>query len=55
MRAVENLSDEELDSLARIFQADDILDLANGFDIARVAKKLMGHPVLAFKLARQLL
>jgi digeranylgeranylglycerophospholipid reductase len=55
MRAVENLSDEELDSLARIFQADDILDLANGFDIARVARKLMGHPVLAFKLARQLL
>ncbi|MCS6785228.1 MAG: NAD(P)/FAD-dependent oxidoreductase [Candidatus Caldarchaeum sp.] len=55
MRAVEVLSDEELDTLARIFQAEDILDLANGLDIGRVAKKLLSHPVLAFKLARQLL
>ncbi|MEM4186147.1 MAG: NAD(P)/FAD-dependent oxidoreductase, partial [Candidatus Caldarchaeum sp.] len=55
MRAVEKLSDEELDTLAKIFQADDILDLANGLDIGRVAKKLLSHPVLAMKLARQLL
>ncbi len=55
MRAVEKLSDEELDTLAKIFQADDILDLANGMDIGRVAKKLLSHPVLAVKLARQLL
>ncbi|MEM1941127.1 MAG: NAD(P)/FAD-dependent oxidoreductase [Candidatus Caldarchaeum sp.] len=55
MRAVEKLTDEELDTLAKIFQADDILDLANGMDIGRVAKKLLSHPVLAVKLARQLL
>ncbi|MEM4280913.1 MAG: NAD(P)/FAD-dependent oxidoreductase [Candidatus Caldarchaeum sp.] len=55
MRAVEKLSDEELDTLAKIFQADDILDLANGLDIGRVARKLFSHPVLAMKLARQLL
>jgi len=55
MRALEKLSDEDLDTLARIFQADDILDLANGLDVARVAKKLLSHPVLAMKLARQLL
>ncbi|MCS7129052.1 MAG: NAD(P)/FAD-dependent oxidoreductase [Candidatus Caldarchaeum sp.] len=55
MRAVEKLSDEELDTLARIFQADDILDLANGLDLGRVARKLLSHPVLAVKLARQLL
>ncbi|MEM0440329.1 MAG: NAD(P)/FAD-dependent oxidoreductase [Candidatus Caldarchaeum sp.] len=55
MRAVEVLSDEELDTLARIFQADDILDLANGLDVGRVARKLLNHPVLAIKLARQLL
>lgn len=55
MRAVEKLTDDELDTLAKIFQADDILDLANGMDIGRVAKKLLSHPVLAVKLARQLL
>jgi digeranylgeranylglycerophospholipid reductase len=55
MRAIEKLSDEDLDTLARILKAEDILDLANGFDVARVAKKLLTHPVLAMKLARSLL
>ncbi|MEM2095134.1 MAG: NAD(P)/FAD-dependent oxidoreductase [Candidatus Caldarchaeum sp.] len=55
MRAVEKLSDEDLDTLARIFQADDILDLANGLELGRAARKLLSHPVLAVKLARQLL
>ncbi|MCX8201871.1 MAG: NAD(P)/FAD-dependent oxidoreductase [Candidatus Caldarchaeum sp.] len=55
MRALEVLSDEELDTLAKIFQADDILDLANGLDVGRVAKKLLSHPIMAIKLARQLL
>jgi len=55
MRAVERLSDEDLDTLATILKADDILDLANGLDIGRVAKKLLAHPILAIKLARSLL
>ncbi|MEM3031647.1 MAG: NAD(P)/FAD-dependent oxidoreductase [Nitrososphaerota archaeon] len=55
MRAVEKLSDEDLDTLANILKADDILDLANGLDISRVARKLLAHPILAMKLARSLL
>jgi digeranylgeranylglycerophospholipid reductase len=55
MRAVEKLSDEELDQLADILEASDVLDLANGFDIMKVARKLLSHPTLAIKLARALL
>ena len=55
MRALEKLSDEDLDILAHVLKADDILDLANGLDVARVAKKLLAHPILAMKLARSLL
>ncbi|GBC69258.1 Menaquinone reductase [archaeon HR01] len=55
MRALEKLSDEDLDTLAHVLKADDILDLANGLDVARVAKKLLAHPILAMKLARSLL
>ena len=55
LRAVETLSDEELDTLAKILSADDVLDLANGIDLSKVAKKLLAHPVMAVKLARSLL
>jgi len=55
MRAIEKLSDEDLDSLAKILSEDDILDLANGINISKVAKKLLQHPVFAVKLARALL
>jgi len=54
MRALEKLSDDELDSLAQVLSAGDVLDLANGLDIGRVARKLLSHPVLAIKLARAL-
>ncbi len=55
MRVLERLSDQELDELADIIGATDILDLANGFDIKRVALKLLSHPKLAFSVARALL
>jgi digeranylgeranylglycerophospholipid reductase len=55
LRAIERLSDEELNLLAELFSADDVLDLANGFNIKRVARKLLSHPRLAAKLARALL
>ena len=55
MRAVENLSDEDLDTLAKILSADDILDLANGINLTKVAKKLLAHPIFAAKLARALM
>ncbi len=51
LRAVERLSDRELNLLGENLDEDDILDIANGVDPARVARKLMRHPVLAAKLA----
>ncbi|MFQ6135500.1 MAG: FAD-dependent monooxygenase, partial [Nitrososphaerales archaeon] len=55
MRAIERLSDEELNLLQEVLEADDILDLANGFEIRKVAKKLLSHPIFAVKLATALL
>jgi len=55
MRVLENLPDEDLDELADILSAEDILDLANGLDIRKVALKLLSHPRLAFKIAKALL
>ncbi len=55
MQAIEKLSDNELNLLQEILKADDILDLANGFEIRKVAKKLLSHPIFAMKLARSLL
>lgn len=54
MRAIEQLSDDELNLLQQVLAADDILDLANGFEIRKVAKKLLAHPALAVKLAKSL-
>lgn len=53
-RVIEKLSDTELNLLQEILKADDILDLANGFDIKKVAKRLMTHPIFAAKLAKAL-
>lgn len=55
MRLFEKLSDKDLNELAEILTPEDILDLANGMNVARVAKKLLQHPVLAFKVAKGLL
>ena len=55
LRALENLSDEDLNLLAEILEERDIIDLANGLEILRVAKKLLRHPRLAAKLAKPLL
>lgn len=54
-RIIEKLSDSELNMLQEVLKADDILDLANGFDIKKVAKRLMKHPIFAAKLAKALL
>jgi len=54
-RIIEKLNDSELNLLQEVLKADDILDLANGFDIKKVAKSLMKHPILAAKLAKALL
>lgn len=55
MRALEKMSDEELNILAEVLSDQDILDLANGLDIMRVAKKLASHPIFAAKLAKAIL
>jgi len=49
------LSDEDLNLLAEVLEERDIIDLANGLEILRVAKKLLRHPRLAVKLAKPLL
>lgn len=55
MRILENLPDDMLDELADVLSDQDILDLANGLDIKRVALKLLSHPRLAFTIAKNLL
>ncbi|MEM4467286.1 MAG: NAD(P)/FAD-dependent oxidoreductase, partial [Nitrososphaerota archaeon] len=55
LRVVEKLSDSELNMLAEILSDQDILDLANGLDIVRVAKKLASHPIFAIKLVKAIL
>ncbi len=55
MRAIENLSDPELNILQEVLEMNDVIDLANGLDTKKVAKKLLSHPILAIKLARMLL
>ncbi|MEM2910596.1 MAG: NAD(P)/FAD-dependent oxidoreductase [Nitrososphaerota archaeon] len=55
MRALEKMTDEDLNLLQSILDASDILDLANGLDVKRVALKLLSHPIFAMKLAKALL
>lgn len=55
MRIFERLSDEDLNELAGILDERDIIDLANGLNVGRVARKLLSHPRLAAKIAKQLL
>ncbi len=55
MRVLERLSDQDFDELADVLADTDILDLANGFDIKRVALKLLSHPRLAISVAKALL
>lgn len=55
MRLFERLSDDDLNSLAEALSANDVLDIANGLDVVKVAKKLMSHPRLALKVGMALL
>ena len=52
---LEKLSDGDLNKLAELLTGTDVLDLANGTNIERVAKKLLPHPILAARVARALL
>jgi digeranylgeranylglycerophospholipid reductase len=55
LKALEKLSDEDLNLLAGLITGDDIVDLANGLDIKKVASKLLKHPLVAMKIASKLL
>lgn len=54
LRVIERLSDEELNMLAGVLSGEDVVSLANGLDLVKVAIKLMKNPVLALKVARGL-
>jgi digeranylgeranylglycerophospholipid reductase len=49
------MTDDELNILQTLLDASDILDLANGLNVKRVATKLLTHPIFAIKLAKALL
>ncbi|MHC1601008.1 MAG: NAD(P)/FAD-dependent oxidoreductase [Candidatus Nezhaarchaeales archaeon] len=54
LKVIETLKDEELNMLADVLSGEDIVNLANGWDILKVAAKLMRHPMLALKVAKKL-
>ncbi len=53
-RALEKLGDDDLNKLANFLTGEDVMDLANGLNVTRVAAKLLKHPVFALKVARAL-
>ncbi len=55
LRVLESLSDEDLNELAGMLKAEDVLDLANGLNLERVARYLLKHPIFAAKIANRLL
>ncbi|MEN3007148.1 MAG: NAD(P)/FAD-dependent oxidoreductase [Candidatus Methanosuratincola petrocarbonis] len=55
LRALEALSDDDLNLLGSMMSGDDIVDLANGLDVKRVVAKFSRHPILAMKIASKIL
>ncbi len=55
LRVFEGLSDNDLNTLAEVLSEEDVVNLANGINITKTAKKLLSHPVLSIKVARKLL
>jgi digeranylgeranylglycerophospholipid reductase len=53
--AIDKLNDEELNLLSTLITDEDIVDLANGLNIKRVAAKLMKNPIVAMKIASKFL
>lgn len=54
LRVLERLTDEDLNLLAELLDSNDIVDLANGLDIARVGRRFLRHPIFGLKLATTL-
>ncbi len=55
LRLIEKLKDDELNQLADVLNGEDIVNLASGFDLKKVGRKLLKHPYFAFRLAKALL
>jgi len=55
LKMIERLSDSDLNIMADVLKGEDILDLANGMNLERAAKALLRHPILAMKVAKDLL
>ncbi|MEM2961091.1 MAG: NAD(P)/FAD-dependent oxidoreductase, partial [Candidatus Bathyarchaeia archaeon] len=55
LKVIESLPDSDLNQLAEVLSGEDIIDLANGLNIARVSKKLIKHPLFALKMAKALM
>lgn len=55
LRVIESLPDNDLNTLGELLSGDDIIDLANGLDVKRVAAKLMLHPMVAVRIASRLI
>ncbi|MGQ9760227.1 MAG: geranylgeranyl reductase family protein [Candidatus Methanomethylicaceae archaeon] len=55
LKVIESLPDSDLNMLADIMSGDDVIDLANGLDVKRVAAKLMLHPIAAVRIASRLI
>ncbi len=55
LKMMEGLSDEDLNTLADLIDGRDVVNLSSGEDFEGIIKKLLKHPVLAFKVAHKLL
>jgi hypothetical protein len=55
LESFERFSDEELNIIADFLQGQDLVEMANGFSPSRAIGLLVHHPVLAMKVAYQLL
>lgn len=55
LHVIERLSDDELNQLAELLTPEDVVKLANGEDVARIAVKFLKHPIFSIKLAQALL
>ncbi|MCX8176033.1 MAG: NAD(P)/FAD-dependent oxidoreductase [Candidatus Bathyarchaeota archaeon] len=55
LKALEKLSDQELNQLAEVLTGEDVLNLAGGLDIKKAAFKLLKHPIFALRLAKALM
>ncbi len=55
LESFERFSDEDLNIIADFLEGQDLVEMANGFSPARAITLLVRHPVLAIKVAYQLL